>query len=40
MRKLREGDPLLGKGRDLAEVAKQREISEATFQRWRNQYGE
>ena len=39
VRKLREGDRLLGEGQDLAEVAKQLEISEATFHRWRNQYG-
>jgi putative transposase len=39
VRKLREGDRLLGEGNDLAEVAKQLEISEATFHRWRNQYG-
>ncbi len=39
VRKLREGDRLLGEGQDLAEVAKQLEISEATFHPWRNQYG-
>ncbi len=39
VRKLREGNRLLGEGQDLAEVAKQLEISEATFHRWRNQYG-
>jgi putative transposase len=39
VRKLREGDRLLGEGQDLAEAAKQLEISEATFHRWRNQYG-
>jgi len=39
VRKLREGERLLGEGQDLAEVAKQLEISEATFHRWRNQYG-
>lgn len=39
VRKLREGERLLGEGQDLAEVAKALEISEATFHRWRNQYG-
>lgn len=29
----------LGEGQDLATVAKQLEISEATFHRWRHQYG-
>jgi len=37
VRKLREGERLLGK--EVAEVAKQLEICEATFHRWRNQYG-
>ena len=32
-------DRLLGEGKDLAEVAKQLEISEATFHQWRAQYG-
>lgn len=39
VRKLREADQLLGEGQDLATVAKQLEISEATFHRWRHQYG-
>jgi len=39
VRKLREGERLLGEGQELAEVAKALEISEATFHRWRNQYG-
>ncbi len=39
VRKLREGEQLLGSGKKLGEVAKQVEISEATFHRWRNQYG-
>ncbi|MGC2191246.1 MAG: hypothetical protein WA751_02815 [Candidatus Dormiibacterota bacterium] len=33
VRKLRERVPLLGEGKELAEVAKTREISEATFHR-------
>lgn len=39
VRKLREADRLLGEGQDLASVTKQLEISEATYHRWRNQYG-
>jgi len=39
VRKLREGERLPGEGKELAEVAKALEISEATFHRWRNQYG-
>lgn len=39
MRKLREAGRLLGEGQDLAAVTKQLGISEATFHRWRNQYG-
>ena len=39
VRKLREGERLLGEGTELAEVAKALEISEAAFHRWRNQYG-
>ena len=39
VRKLREADRLLADGHGIAEVAKQLEISEQTFHRWRNQYG-
>ena len=39
VRKLREGERLLGEGRDVAEVAKHLEVSEQTLHRWRNQYG-
>jgi putative transposase len=39
VRKLREADRLVGEGRDLAEVSKALEVSEATFHRWRAQYG-
>ncbi len=39
IRKLREGERLLGEGKDLVEVLRQLEISEATWNRWRNQYG-
>jgi transposase len=39
VRKLREGDRLLGEGRSIAEVCKALEVSEPTYHRWRNQYG-
>ena len=39
IRKLREADRLLAEGQDVPEVAKQLEISEATYHRWRAQYG-
>jgi len=39
VRKLREADRMLGEGQDLAEVSKALEVSEATFHRWRAQYG-
>jgi len=39
VRKLREADRILGEGGGIAEVAKQLEISEHTFHRWRAQYG-
>ena len=39
VRKLREADRLLGEGRSVPEVAKALEVSEATYHRWRNQYG-
>jgi putative transposase len=39
IRKLREGEKLLGEGKDLAEVCKHLEISDQTWHRWRNQYG-
>jgi putative transposase len=39
IRKLREGDRLLGEGQDVAGVAKQLEVSEQTLHRWRVQYG-
>jgi putative transposase len=39
IRKLREADRLLGGGMDVAEVAKQLEVSEQTLHRWRLQYG-
>jgi putative transposase len=39
IRKLREAERLLGEGKTIPEAAKQLEISEQTFHRWRNQYG-
>ena len=39
VRKLREADRLLGEGAEVAEVARHLEVSEATYQRWRSQYG-
>jgi putative transposase len=39
VRKLREADEKLAAGAPIPEVARQLGISEATFHRWRNQYG-
>jgi putative transposase len=39
VRKLREADQKLAAGVSVPEVARQLGISEATFHRWRNQYG-
>ncbi len=39
VRKLREADRLLGEGRELPEVARALEVSEATYHRWRAQFG-
>jgi putative transposase len=39
VRKVREGERLLNDGKDLAEVLRALEISEATWNRWRGQYG-
>ena len=39
VRKLREVERLPGEGQTIAESAKQVEISEQTYHRWRNQYG-
>ena len=38
VRKLREVERLLGEGQTIAGAAKQVEISEQTYHRWRNQY--
>ena len=39
VRKLREADRLLSEGMELPEVVKQLEVAEATYHRWRNQFG-
>jgi putative transposase len=39
VRKLREADRLLAEGSEVAEVVKALEIFEATYHRWRAQYG-
>src|SRR4029453_4114511 len=39
IRKLREADRLLAEGHQVPGVGKQLEISEATYHRWRAQYG-
>ncbi len=39
VRKLREGERLLHEGKDLTEVLRHLEVSEATWNRWRSQYG-
>ena len=39
VRKLREADRLLAEGVEVPEVAKALEVSEATYHRWRAQYG-
>jgi transposase-like protein len=39
IRKLREAERLLGEGKTIPEVAKELEIAENTFHRWRAQYG-
>ena len=39
VRKLREAERMLAEGKTIPEVAKELEISEHTFHRWRAQYG-
>ncbi|MFI2473895.1 IS3 family transposase [Nocardia xishanensis] len=39
VRKLGEADRLLGEGKDIAEVCRTLQITEATYYRWRNQFG-
>jgi len=37
--KLREADRLLSEGQTIGQVCQHLEVAEATFHRWRNQYG-
>src|SRR5271167_3865073 len=39
IRKLAEGEKLLGEGKSLDEVCRHLEVTESTWHRWRNQYG-
>jgi putative transposase len=39
VKKLRDADAMLNSGRDLAAVLQSLEVSESTYERWRNQYG-
>ncbi|MBI1313086.1 transposase, partial [bacterium] len=39
VKKLRDGDAMLNAGKSLGEVLQVLEVSEATYHRWRNQYG-
>ena len=39
VKKLRDADVMLSTGKDLAIVLQTLAVSEATFNRWRNQYG-
>ena len=39
MRKLATADRMLGEGRDVADVCREMQITEATYCRWRNQFG-
>jgi putative transposase len=39
VRKLRDADAMLNAGKDVAAVLQALEVTEATYLRWRNQYG-
>ena len=39
VRTLREADRMIGQGASIAEVLQDLEVTEATYYRWRNQYG-
>ena len=39
IRKLQDADRLLNAGKSVAQVCQALEVSEATFHRWRNQFG-
>ena len=39
VKKLRDAEAMLNAGKELAAVLQAMEVSEATYHRWRNQYG-
>ena len=39
VRKLTDADRLLAEGKDVADVCRALQVSEATYHRWRNQFG-
>lgn len=39
VRKLRDADAMLNAGKDLAEILQTLEVSQSTYERWRNQFG-
>ncbi len=39
VRKLRDADAMLNAGKNLAEVLQTLEVSQSTYERWRNQFG-
>ena len=39
VKKLRDAEVMLNNGKSMEEVLKVMDVSEATFNRWRNQYG-
>ena len=39
VRKLRDADAMLNSGQELSVVLQSLEVSESTYDRWRNQYG-
>ena len=39
VKKLRDADAMLNSGKELGDVLQVLEVSEATYHRWRNQYG-
>ena len=40
VRKLTTADRMLGEGKDVADVCRELAVSEQTYYRWRNQFGE
>ena len=39
MRKLAQADRMLAEGGDVADVCRELQVTEATYYRWRNQFG-